>query len=348
MSATSSIPLDEKSQIAAPNVGEEEEDREFIKYVPSPSLSSMNSTQSFESDSVFVVPIDEYRTQIPTEISSGLCWITGQRWTQEDTHILIDDLKLDYPELLKDVPFQRFSFYAIFDGHGGPRVSAMLHSWLLQDFLSQRRHFTDPSKLAPLIFKTFQRVSKNINQRCAQHNWADGSTAVVVIIADQYLYTSNVGDSEAVLACTSPGHGGGWQAIELTHYQNASNPEEAAAVVSRGGRVIDGRVEGCLALARAFGDIEFKAPWNGSSQSWITAEPFISIAKLTPHCRAVTIACDGLWDVLSHTCVVDQVKSGIKIRQDAYSIARSLVTSAIDSKSTDNITTIVVLLDYSN
>ena len=280
----------------------------------------------------------------PSSISGGVSWLTGKRWTQEDTHVLHSDLKLDFPEQLAGCPFKQFALFGVYDGHGGPRVSAMLHRWLVRDLLSRASELVDASRLVPVLRATFRRVAEHVDERCSRSGFSDGSTAAVIVIADGFLYSANVGDSEAVLARVLPD--GRWQAHELTMYQNASNEEEKQAIIARGGAVSDGRVGGCLALSRAFGDIEYKAPWNGKEESFITAEPYISVTKLTRGCRAVVVACDGLWDVLSHPIVVQRIKPSLRNGEDAFTIARHLTLSARDLESADNITSIVILFEY--
>ena len=49
-------------------------------------------------------------------------------------------------------------------------------------------------------------------------------------------------------------------AIDLTIDRKASDPEEVARIAESGGFVANGRVQGTLAVSRALGDSQLKAP----------------------------------------------------------------------------------------
>lgn len=271
--------------------------------------------------------------------------MTGERWTQEDTHVLIDDLRAAFPEQLKGVPFQRFSFYAIFDGHGGPRVSALLQEWLIKDFLAQRELFGRQDVNFHSVLETsFRRADQAICSYCTRMGFYDGSTGVVALVVDSTVYVANLGDSEGVLARhTVNGH---WEAIEMTEYHNASSPEEAQMVRDRGGFVENDRVQGSLALSRAFGDIDFKSPWNGAPRSWVSADPHITSYPLSPEIKGLVLACDGLWDCVSHTDSVWHIRRACRDNRDPFSTANELLRDALGLKSNDNISVIVVFFHF--
>ena len=89
------------------------------------------------------------------------------------------------------------------------------------------------------------------------------------------LWTANLGDAEVWLGrrrtqspvaptadadadASSAGDSGDWEAVCLTHCHIAADAAESARIMGEGGIVINGRVAGKLAVARAFGDKEFK------------------------------------------------------------------------------------------
>ena len=90
-------------------------------------------------------------------------------------------------------------------------------------------------------------------------------------------------------------------ALPLCRDQKADGSREVGRIVEIGGFVTDGRVMGDIAVARAFGDVDFKSP----EQCVLTADPDIFSMKL--HARQdefIIVACDGLWDVMSNQEVV--------------------------------------------
>lgn len=52
---------------------------------------------------------------------------------------------------------------------------------------------------------------------------------------------------------------------------------------------------GTLAVARAFGDIEFKFPHNKGNEDFVSAEPYIFKLPITKEHDFLIVACDGLW-----------------------------------------------------
>lgn len=80
---------------------------------------------------------------------------------------------------------------------------------------------------------------------------AAGCTAVVAVVLGQDLYVANAGDSRCVLC-----HGN--ITMKLTVDHKPTNPGEEKRIVDAGGFVTEGRVNGCLNLSRAIGDMNYK------------------------------------------------------------------------------------------
>ena len=81
----------------------------------------------------------------------------------------------------------------------------------------------------------------------------------------------------------------------------ASDPLEIDRIKAAGGIVIDERVGGSLAVARAFGDYALKS-------EGVTAQPYVRKHFLRPYDKHIIIATDGVWDVLSDQVAVDHCK----------------------------------------
>ena len=78
-----------------------------------------------------------------------------------------------------------------------------------------------------------------------------GTTACVVLITPKQIYCSNAGDSRGVLCRDG-------KAIELSYDHKPQNPGETARINAATHSVEDDRVDGNLALSRAFGDFQYK------------------------------------------------------------------------------------------
>lgn len=78
-----------------------------------------------------------------------------------------------------------------------------------------------------------------------------GTTANVVLITPSHIYCSNSGDSRGVLMRDG-------KAIELSFDHKPQNPDETRRINNAKHCVEDDRVDGNLALSRAFGDFQYK------------------------------------------------------------------------------------------
>ena len=93
-------------------------------------------------------------------------------------------------------------------------------------------------------------------------------------------------------------------AMELSKDHKPELPEERSRINKAGGEVVDGRVNGMLALSRAIGDFDYKpiTPPKDAQKSWflnnhmVTAFPDVTIKPLHKDVEFMILACDGIWD----------------------------------------------------
>jgi len=130
----------------------------------------------------------------------------------------------------------------------------------------------------------------------------------------------------------------------LTTPHKANDPEERQRILNLGGHVFFGRVFGTLAVSRSFGDSRYKKP--KTSQNFVTWEPAITTKELNPSHRALVLACDGLWDVLSHNEVAESVVRGVNNGKNSQQISEELVNIALEKYTEDNVTVVTVLFNW--
>ncbi|XP_020995072.1 probable protein phosphatase 2C 39 isoform X2 [Arachis duranensis] len=213
--------------------------------------------------------------------------------------------------------------YAIFDGHSGHDVAKYLQSHLFENILNEPSFWKKP-------VHAVKKVCKATNVEILE-NIADlrgGSTAVAAILIDGVkLLVANVGDSRAI-SCKN----GIAKPITADH-----EPEkEKDLVETRGGCVFTRpgsipRVDGQLAMTRAFGD--------GKLKEHITAEPDVMIRKIDDDTDFIILASDGLWKVMTNQDACDCIKDDV---DDAKKAAKKLVKEAKCLGSCDDISCIVV------
>lgn len=162
--------------------------------------------------------------------------------------------------------------------------------------------------------------------------------------APRQIIVANAGDSRSIL-----GIKGEAKAMSFDH--KPGNKDENARIVSAGGFVEFGRVNGNLALSRAIGDVEFKRNPSLSPETQIvTADPEIIVHDVTGEEEFLILACDGIWDCLSNQQVVDFTRRAIargdalgKICEDIFEHCLA-PDSEIGGIGCDNMTFCVVAL----
>jgi len=125
-------------------------------------------------------------------------------------------------------------------------------------------------------------------------------------------------------------------------------------VIEAGGAIVNERVNGMLAISRAFGDFQLKMPRLQSDV--VSYIPDITSTELTDQDSFVIVACDGLWDVIEDQDAVDIVVEATRVlstmlpsgpntyHYSAKILARVLVEEALARGSSDNISALLVSL----
>ncbi|XP_078436709.1 putative protein phosphatase 2C 62 [Wolffia australiana] len=213
--------------------------------------------------------------------------------------------------------------FAIFDGHLGHNVADYLQSHLFDNILQQREFWND---IRTAIRKAYKITDKHILQKAADLG-RGGSTAVTaILIGGERLVVGNVGDSRAVL-CKSG------DAIQLSVDHEPIT--ERHTIERKGGfvTILPGdvpRVDGRLAVARAFGDRSLKRH--------LSSDPDVVEAIIDSDAEFLILASDGLWKVVSNQEATDAIRH---IR-DPQAASKHLIEMALARKSKDDISCVVV------
>lgn len=78
----------------------------------------------------------------------------------------------------------------------------------------------------------------------------------------------------------------------------------------------------------------------------MTVEPDIEIFDLDPSIHFFVLGCDGLWDVLQNKDVKTFIERRLRNEMKVDKIAEELVAHALDLRSTDNVSVLVVVLRH--
>ncbi|KAI8918368.1 phosphatase 2C-like domain-containing protein [Powellomyces hirtus] len=259
-------------------------------------------------------------------IQKGVSRAQGARPYQEDHYALADEA------------FNKsgFALYCVFDGHGGgdaskhasmnvPKLVVNSDAFKKGDYeRSLRDAFQEEDHLLAAEFKGQSR---------------GGSTATVVLIAQQTMFIANVGDSTAALAIKD--ESGRYKALRLSKEHKVDDAAEAARLKDADAVVKKDRVIGpghAINMTRALGDFDFKLPENGASADWISPVPFMSKIDLTPQADFAIIASDGLWNHFTEEQLVPMIGELLLKGDTPQQICENFTTKLGKTPGSDNIT----------
>ncbi|XVE80111.1 hypothetical protein DITRI_Ditri14bG0112900 [Diplodiscus trichospermus] len=223
----------------------------------------------------------------------------------------------------KQVGDNELGLFAIFDGHLSHIIPDYLKSHLFDNILNEPYFWTEPETA---IRKAYCITDTNILEKAVDLG-RGGSTAVTAILINcEKLVVANVGDSRAVI-CKN----GKAEQLSVDHEPTT----EKESIENRGGFVSNfpgdvPRVDGQLAVARAFGDKRLK--------EHLSSEPDVMVEMIDEDTELIILASDGLWKVMTNQEAVDSIRNV----KDARSAAKHLTEEALKRKSTDDISCIVV------
>eukprot|EP01127_Copromyxa_protea_P003445 TRINITY_DN13265_c0_g1_i1.p1 TRINITY_DN13265_c0_g1~~TRINITY_DN13265_c0_g1_i1.p1 ORF type:complete len:307 (-),score=66.07 TRINITY_DN13265_c0_g1_i1:69-890(-) len=251
----------------------------------------------------------------------------------EDTHVHTDNITTQSP-------WTKIAYYGVYDGHGGKHTAEFVQEELHKTIF-ETEEFKAGSVLEA-IPKAFHSVDHRIIARANAEGWMNGTTAVIALILDGQLHMANVGDAEA---CLVKLNNDTVEAENLTYPHKASDQSEKKRIEELGGHVFFGRVFGALAVARAFGDSRYKQP--KTSQNFVSVEPYLhEVITLEQSHKYLILACDGLWDVCTHQQAAEFVHKGFSEGKSSQQVSVDLVQHALDLKTDDNVTVVVVKLEW--
>jgi serine/threonine protein phosphatase PrpC len=214
---------------------------------------------------------------------AGAGRVQGRRPYMEDVDFSFDEIRISDKS--------RVSIFGVLDGHGGGECSKFGAEEIPSNIILHMRG----GRLKPVeaLFRAFVDADKTYLESSSSRS---GSTATVLLWDHQgeMVTVGNSGDTRAVL-CR------GGAAVDITRDKKATDFEEIARICEEGGFVVNGRVQGSLAVARSLGDRNLKT----DNKRFVIADPEITQFRINPDDEFIIIATDGLWDVItSQVCLV--------------------------------------------
>lgn len=240
----------------------------------------------------------------------------------KSNHPMEDYLVAEY----RQVGDHDLGLFAIFDGHLGHTVPDFLREHLFDNILKEPEFLSDTKNA---MRKAYLLTDEKILERAAELG-RGGSTAVTAILIScddsVKLVVANVGDSRAVIS-----KNGKAEQLSVDHEPNM----EKEIIEEKGGFVSNlpgdvPRVDGQLAVARAFGDRSLK--------KHLSSDPHVAEEVIDESSDFLILASDGLWKVMTNQEAVDEIKDF----KDAQAAAKHLTEQAVNRRSKDDISCVVV------
>merc|ERR1719195_465623 len=272
----------------------------------------------------------------------GLSSMQGWRIEMEDAHSAM----IGIPDQKDNV-----SWFAVFDGHAGSRVSAHCSHHLLDcirasdDFtcsLQQEHTLSQEEMMGGIkkgILKGFLELDEKLRKipEVASGEDKSGTTAVGALITDKYLIIANCGDSRGV-ACTNG------KPVLATQDHKPSNEPERERIQNAGGSVMIQRVNGSLAVSRALGDFEYKnVDGKGPTEQLVSPEPeFYMKKRESDKDEFLVLACDGVWDVMTNEDICSFVNARMRVTDNLEQIANEVIDTCLHKGSRDNMSIIII------
>lgn len=249
----------------------------------------------------------------------GVSAMQGWRMEMEDAHVCSTDITG-----LKD-----WSFFGVFDGHAGPKVSQYCAQHLLDCIVGNVSSLSDKDPVEAVkdgIYKGFLELDEELKARpdCLNGKDRSGTTAIVVMVSPDKIVWANCGDSRGLL-CTD----GGVSFATTDH--KPVNPDERNRIEKAGGTVMMQRVNGSLAVSRALGDFDYKRAGDlPATQQLVSPEPEITV-KDRDHDKDqfLLLACDGIFDVMSNEEVSGFVLHRLRLTDDLTEICSKLIDTCL-------------------
>lgn len=255
----------------------------------------------------------------------------GWRCGMEDAHI---SRAISLPGGDKGVLF------GVFDGHGGKEVAEFA-----RDNFSKTLEAL-PEFKAKNYGKALEKCFMKVDELVQSEEYANdtGTTACVILITKDKIFCSNAGDSRAVLSS-------GDDVVPLSEDHKPDNNGEIRRIEAAKHFVEDSRVDGNLALSRAFGDFQYKDQKNlKPEQQAVIAFPDLTVRDRKAKDNFILLACDGIWDCLTNDeCVkkLHQKLKDLKRNEDIGHVVERVLDDILapnteDGIGTDNMTAILI------
>jgi len=240
-------------------------------------------------------------------------------YNEDRVSIVINMNKPDYYE--SSIPWQKISYFGVFDGHAGNKCADFLRDNLLE-YIIRNKYF--PSDIPNAIKLGFKNIDEDYLKNFAFIDGKlidnSGSCGLILLIVKNIIYIANVGDSR----CIGSFQNGNIQK-DITTDHKPNFPEEKNRIMKNGGSIYQTQtplddelykdkilvgpyrvLPGKLSVSRTVGDAEGKIEQIGGNKNVLISLPDIYEFNLdNDDIDFFILGCDGIYDQLTSKEVLD-------------------------------------------
>ena len=265
-----------------------------------PDIQGRSIREMVVSDrNLFVSP--QYKLMTTDAPWVGYSEMCGQRDSMEDAVVV-------RPEVIPEC-----DLYGVFDGHGGS-ATANFCAFQIVKLFEHKGQFSEDC---------VRELIAHMHEIVRDQEFTDGSTMAVAFVSRNELITAHLGDSR-VLVVKEDG-----RIAFATEDHKPDNRDEFERVLELGGKVTGSRIDGTVAIARCFGDLNIFG---------VGTDPSVSKITLEDDDRWLILGCDGLFD-MSNNHHLARVAARA---ENAVTLACDLRNIAYNRLCPDNISAVVV------
>ena len=251
----------------------------------------------------------------------GASAMQGWRMEMEDADVCKPEFEL-----------KNWSFFGVFDGHAGAKVSQYCSSHLLECIMQWLKREKGEKKeysveeMKDAMHGGFLQMDEKLKKEPLWANGEDhsGTTAIVVMISPTHIIWANCGDSRSIFCSDN-----GLKFATVDH--KPSTDSEKTRIEKAGGTVMMQRVNGTLAVSRALGDFDYKRDSRLKPvEQLVSPEPdMVVLERDQDKDEFLVLACDGIYDVMSNDDVLNYVRHRLELTCDLESICNDLIDTCL-------------------
>lgn len=227
--------------------------------------------------------------------------------------------------------YDKLYMFAVFDGHGGSHDLSDIHC---ANYCSKNFPYYILERLSKEKEPTVQSIQNHFtmfDMKMYDIGVKYGSTcaAVIINLEKKLIYCINLGDSKIVLFTDLQ------QYVSINHAPD--NETEKTRIQNAGGFVLNSRVNGMLAVSRAFGDYNFKI------KPLVSSLPDVTIVPYNTH-FLLLLTSDAPFENNAYTdnTLIELLKFNLTQCKENLNDVTGNMVKTINNITTDDITVLVV------